>query len=100
MITFPTNGGGRTVSTTGAKSIVAASIPCTRIDIQALATNTKNVAVGSAGANATPGSENGIQLQPGEIYNIDFPVDALSIFLNPLVSGEGVSYTYWQGQTV
>lgn len=74
------------------ETIVAASTPCRMLIITAKPTNTDKIAYGFSNAVNANGS-NGALLAAGQ--SVSLPVaDALLIWLDAAVNGEGVSYTY------
>lgn len=86
--------GRTTVTTAGTRVVLAASTACKKIDIQALASNTDVVVIGGTSVVAAIGTRQGIALYPGDTYTID--IDNLNdVNLDSVVSGEGVSYTYY-----
>ena len=65
------------------------------VEVQALYTNasyaTTSIMVGDSIADVTAGSENGIELQPGEPH--DFPIrNAAFVYIDGATAGLGVSY--------
>lgn len=93
---FRTIGNGKTVVTThGTAVVLAASTECKRIDIVALQTNTKQVAIGSSSVSAQVNTESGVILQPGGSYTL-FITNLANIFIDSLIDGEGVTYCYFQ----
>ena len=85
--------GVKTVAVAGTDEALAASTPAKWVTIQAQTDNTNKVAIGAAGVDATVATGTGIALDPGDVYTL--PVDNLAdIFVDALVSGEGVRYTY------
>ncbi len=75
------------------ETIVAVSTPCRRVIITARAGNTKPIAYGFSNAvRATAGAEVGAQLAAGA--SVSLPVaDALLVWIDAQVNGEGVSFT-------
>lgn len=94
----PNTAGKTTVTTAGSPvALVTISTPANRVDIQALLSNTGNIAVGGIGVNAS--MPYGVILKPGDVYSIEKIVDLITIIVDSTVSGEGVSYTSWLGET-
>ena len=93
----PGNGGGvgrKTSTTPGTAVALASTAACRRVIVQALWSNTNPVAVGlAAGVKATVGSEAGIKLNPGGSAAFDID-DIAKVYMDPITSGEGVSFTY------
>lgn len=74
--------------------LVASSTPAKIVTIQAQTDNTSVVAVGGSGVDATVATGTGIILYPGE--TITLPCDDLAeIYIDSLVSGEGVRFIYF-----
>lgn len=81
------------VTTAGTDVALAASTPCKMVIIQAQTDNTSTIAVGASGVDATVATGTGIVLYPGEV--ITLAADNLAdIYIDSLVNGEGVRYTY------
>lgn len=93
---FRTVGDGvKSVTTAGtAVQLSSTSIPCRMVQIQARVANTGNIAVGSSSVLATAGAERGIILVPGAWVALRV-TDVNKIYLDAAVSGEGVSYLYF-----
>lgn len=86
--------GVTTVTTAGTDVALAASTACKRVIIQAQTDNTSTIAVGASGVDATIATGNGIVLYPGD--SIEIEIDNLNdIYIDSLVNGEGVRYTYF-----
>jgi len=85
--------GVKTISNAGTDEALAASTTAKAVIIQAQTDNTNKVAVGATGVDATVATGTGIILDPGD--TITLPCDNLAdIYVDALVSGEGVRYTY------
>ena len=91
-----TNGDGYTViAQTGVRqNLVTSSLPCNRLDLRALSTNTGDIAVGGNTVSISPVS--GIQLHPDEIYNLELITDALNVIIVGN-AGDVISYSWWTG---
>ena len=76
--------------------IVSSSVPANRVDIQALYSNVANIYIGGPTIN---GSNRGIELVPGQVYNIEKITDLFPIFMVATNSGDGISINYWTGET-
>lgn len=86
--------GVKTVTTAGTHVALAASTACKKVDIQAQTDNTNIIAVGGSGVDATIATGTGVVLYPGETYSLE--IDNLAdIYIDSLVNGEGVRYTYF-----
>lgn len=86
--------GRKTSSTPGiAVALVASATPCKWVAMTALPTNTDLVWVGGATVLGTVGSEKGTPLEATESATIPID-DAAKVFLDPIVSGEGVTFTF------
>lgn len=83
---------GRKVSTSvGTAVALRATLACKWVTVSALPTNTGKVWVGGLGVLGTVGSETGVPLAASDTVTI--PVaDAASVFVDVLVSGEGVAF--------
>jgi len=87
--------GVTTVTTAGTDVALAASTPCKAVIIQAQTDNTSIIAVGATGVDATVATGTGLVLNPGDwtpMLEID---DLNDIYIDSLVSGEGVRYIYF-----
>ncbi len=85
--------GVMTVTTAGTDLVLASSTAAKVVIIQAQTDNTNAVAVGAAGVDATVATGTGILLYAGDSVTLE--IDNLAdIFVDSLVSGEGVRYTY------
>lgn len=90
-----TDGTRVTVTTPGtAVQLTSTSTVCKMLIIQALFSNTHNIAVGGSGVLATVGSEKGITLNPGATYTIPV-VDVSLIYIDAITGTEGVTYQYF-----
>lgn len=86
--------GVKTVTTAGSHEALAASTAAKLLVVQAQTDNTNKVAIGTTGVDATVATGNGIILDPGDTFTL--PVDDLAdVYVDALVSGEGVRYTYF-----
>lgn len=86
--------GVTTVTTAGTDVALAGSTSCKRVVIQAQTDNTSLIAVGATGVDATIATGDGVVLYPGDA--IELETDNLAdIFIDSLVNGEGVRYTYF-----
>lgn len=90
---------GATRTGTGATVLSVSSIKCTSVIIQALVGNSDFVAIGDVTSQLfrlSPGQSieiNGDSLDHG----VDGYIDLSQIYFNPVVAGEGVTYTYLAG---
>ena len=85
--------GTKTVTTAGTDVVLASSTAAKWVIIQAIVENTDNIAVGASGVDATDTTGTGVVLTPGD--SITIPCDNLAdIFIDSIVNGEGVRYTY------
>lgn len=86
--------GVTTVTTAGTDVALAGSTACKSVIITAQTDNTNIIAVGATGVDATVATGTGVPLSPGDSVSID--IDNLAdIFIDSLVNGEGVRYTYF-----
>jgi hypothetical protein len=85
--------GVKVVAAAGTDEALAASTAAKWVTIQAQTDNTSRVSIGATGVDATIATGDGISLAPGDVVTI--PCDNLAdIFVDALVSGEGVRYVY------
>ena len=85
--------GQKLVTTHGtAVKLSASSVPCLKVTIQALLTNTGSIAVGASDVAAN-GTIKGIVLFAGSSITLTIS-DLTSIYIDSTVDGEGVSYLY------
>ena len=77
------------------ETLVAATVPARAVTIQALWTNTDNIALGMTNTTRSgpAGAEAGVVLQAGQSMVIGVR-DLFSIWIDVEVAGEGVSYLY------
>ena len=87
--------GRKTVAAPGTpEALSPVLLPCSRVDVQALSTNTGVVVVGGATVVAAAGTRRGVALAANQVFS--FSIDNLAkVFLDVTVAGEGVSYTYF-----
>jgi len=86
--------GVTTVTTAGTDVVLAASTACKRVVIQSQTDNTNLIAVGATGVDATIATGNGVVLYPGDAFELE--IDNLNdVYIDSLVNGEGVRYTYF-----
>ncbi len=85
--------GVKTVSSAGDDEALAGSTAAKEVTIQAQTDNTSLIAVGATGVDATVATGTGIILYAGD--SITLKCDNLAdIFIDSLVNGEGVRFTY------
>lgn len=88
---------GRKVTVAAGTAILlaASSTPCLFVLVSPLATNTNTVAVGDSAVLMTAGSEKGVQLQKTS-HAIGLWITNLNLlYVDSVVSGEGVAFTYF-----
>ena len=86
--------GVKTVTTAGTDEALAGSTACKRVVIQSQTDNTSGIAVGASGVDATVATGTGVYLNPGDAFELE--IDNLAdVFVDSLVNGEGVRYTYF-----
>lgn len=94
---MPLDAGTKAVAVSGTPEVLAASTRIGVVVITAYSTNTKPVWVGGKG-NVNAAGKKGTPLAKGETVrfsaSIDKVDDLASIWLDPEVNGEGVSYSY------
>jgi len=85
----------KVVTTAGTRvQLSDTSVACKRLDIMAETDNTGNIAIGNVAVVALAGSEEGIILNAGQTYT--FYVTNLNlIYLDSTVSGDGVTFVYF-----
>lgn len=77
-----------------AEALVSTSTPCRAVLIQARPENTGNVVVGSSTVVAASGTRRGIALVPGQSVTLRV-TDLSELYVDAVVSGEGVSFVYF-----
>ena len=90
-------GGRKVVATAGTPvPLGTTSLSVLTVKVQALATNTDEVAVGGSDVDAAEGAENGIVLDADQIVEFGVAeVDEIGdIYVDARVDGEGVSFVY------
>ena len=93
-------GGRQVVATAGTPvPLSTTSLSVLTVKVQALATNTDEVAVGGSDVDAAEGSENGMVLDADQIVEFGVAeVDELGdIYVEARVDGEGVSFVCSRG---
>lgn len=85
--------GVKTVSSAGAHEALASSTAAKVVIIQAQTDNTDGVAVGGDAVDATVATGNGVLLYAGDTITLEVD-DLADVYVDALVSGEGVRYTY------
>jgi hypothetical protein len=87
--------GTKAVTTAGTRvALVAESTPCRMVQIQAKPENTDTVVVGASTVVAASGTRRGIALVPGQSVALRV-TDLNVLYLDSVVSGEGVSFVYF-----
>ena len=87
----------KTVTTAGtAERLSTTLINCVQICLQALLTNTGNIAIGGSNVIVASGSENSITLVPGQTMTINCQNPQI-IWMDAEVNGEGISYLVLKG---
>lgn len=93
--TYRTMSSQRKTITASTTAEAISSLECKRVDLQALLSNTNNIAVGGTTTEATVGSEKGVVLAAGDTYT--FYVDSCNdVYVDVITDGEGVSFNYFQ----
>lgn len=89
------NDGRQTVTTAGTRvALLVNSVPCKHITITAETNNTDIIVVGGATVVAALATRRGVPLYPGDTYDLDID-NLMDVYLDALVSTEGVTYTYF-----
>jgi len=87
---------GKTAVTTAGQRVqlTTTGTPCAKLTVTALGNNTNEIVYGGITVVGAVGStRSGTPLQPGQ--SVDIPIDDLSkVWLDSIVNGEGVSYTW------
>ena len=83
-----------TVSAGTAVQFSSTSVPCRTVVVTARPENTDVVVIGSSTVVAAAATRRGISLIPGQSTEIRI-ADVSSLYLDSVVSGEGVSYAYF-----
>lgn len=87
--------GIKAVTTAGtAVALVSSSTLCRMVIIQARPENTGTIVVGASTVVAASGTRRGIALVPGQSVSLRV-TDLANLYLDATVSGEGVSYVYF-----
>lgn len=92
--------GRKTVTTAGVPvKLTASATVAKRVEVSALESNTDMILVGGVNvvagtANDAGGTRAGIPISAGQTLTIDID-DVSKIYIDAVVSGEGVSYTYF-----
>ena len=87
--------GVKVVGTAGVDvALSSGSTPAKLIVVQAQTDNTSKIAVGATGVDATVATGTGIILDPGDTMTLPIS-DLINVYIDALVSGEGVRYTYF-----
>jgi hypothetical protein len=86
--------GRKVVATAGTRLALAASTTCKHVTIVAETNNTDIVVVGGITVVAALATRQGVPLYPGDTYDLDID-DLADVYLDALVSTEGVTYTYF-----
>ncbi len=93
---FPNVLDGRKVVTVAgtAERLVSANTPARKVEITAEVDNTDYVVVGGSTVDATTSTRRGTPLMAGQTITM-YVTDLYPIFIDAVVSGEGVTYTYF-----
>jgi hypothetical protein len=93
---FPNVSQGRKAVTAAgtAERLVSTNTPCRKVEIQALEANSDMVVIGGSGVVAAAATRQGIALIPGQVFTLRVE-DLYNIYVDAVVSGEGVSYVYF-----
>lgn len=95
LTTYPNIRDGRKVVTTAGtrERLVSTNTPCKKVTITALYENTDMIVLGDVTVVASVGTRRGTPLVAGQSITLDVE-DLYTIYLDSVVSGEGVSYSY------
>lgn len=77
-----------------AETLVASSIPCTKVNIMAEKNNTGIICVGGSSVVAAEATRTGIPLDAGQSQTIEID-DLVKIYLDTTVSTDGVTFNYF-----
>jgi hypothetical protein len=86
--------GRKTVAVAGTREVLAGSTAIKKVDITALQANSGVVVVGGTTVIAAAGTRQGVPLRALDTITINTN-NLADIWLDVLVSGEGVSFTYY-----
>lgn len=87
--------GTKSVTTGGtAVPLATSSTPCKRLDVTAKYGNTDMVVIGASTVVALAANRRGVPLTPGQTYTF-FPTDLIDVYIDSVVNGEGVTFTYF-----
>jgi len=102
-ITFGANNitklsGGRKVVTTGGtrEQVTTSETLTSAVIVQALRSNSGNVMIGGDDVDVTAGSENGIELTPGQTADINI-IDLSLLWIDADNNGEGINFVLLDG---
>jgi len=95
MQTFPNIRDGRKEVTTAgtAERLIALNTSCRRVTLMAELDNTDYIVIGDSTVVASLATRRGIPLSAGASITLDIE-DLYAVFLDAVVSGEGVNYIY------
>jgi len=82
-------GTGRKVVTSAGTAVQLGTSNCLGVEIQALKANTGNVMVGNSDVDITDGTEDGIELEPGQTFTL-WVRELTSIYLDADNNNDGV----------
>ena len=85
--------GRKVVTTAGTAVVLAASTPCTKVDITAETDNTGIISVGGSGVIALLATRQGVPLNAGDTYSLDI-TNLTTVYIDSTVSGDGVTFSF------
>lgn len=92
--------GRQTVTTAGTpEPLSRAPFPVAQVDVFALDANTLRVYVGDHAVSGVASNETGLPLSAKEQVTFEGPVDLANIWIDAVVSGEGVTWIARVGQS-
>lgn len=82
------------IAASGTAEALGSSTPCRLVVVSARPENTDVVVVGASTVVAAAGTRRGISLSPGQSVSLRV-TDIANLFVDAVVTGEGVSYVYF-----
>lgn len=82
------------VTTAGTAVALAAQTACRKVEITAELDNTDYIVIGDSTVVAALATRRGVPISPGSTLTI-YARDLSTIYLDAVVSGEGVTYAYF-----
>jgi hypothetical protein len=91
------SGGRKLVTTAGTRvQLSTSSVPCQGLIIQSLRSNSGNISIGGEDVSGTLGTENGVELSPGQTMTL-FCKDVSLVWMDSDINSEGIQYLILHG---